>query len=80
MRMFSIPVGNDCSKLTIETLEQGMKYLQSSQWRRSGVFIVNFDHISHLVLSNVYIVNFEQVNACWHFRLLTEAVLGIQQF
>ena len=32
-----------CSKLTIETLEQGVK-------RRSGVFIVNFEHISHLVL------------------------------
>ena len=29
--------------------------------RRSGVFIVNFEHISHLVL----IVNFEQVNANW---------------
>ena len=38
-----------CSKLTIETLEQGVKYVQS-QWRRSGVFIVNFEHISHLVL------------------------------
>ena len=33
------------SKLTIETLEQGVKYVQSS-----GVFIVNFEHISHLVL------------------------------
>ena len=34
---------NTCSKLTIETLEQDM-------WRRSGVFIVNFEHILHLVL------------------------------
>ena len=33
-----------CSKLTIGTLEQGVK------WRYSGVFIVNFEHISHLVL------------------------------
>ena len=33
-----------CSKLIIETLEQGVK------WRRSGVFIVNFKHISHLAL------------------------------
>ena len=32
-----------CSKLTINTLER-------RQWRRSGVFIVNFEHISHLVL------------------------------
>ena len=32
-----------CSKLTIKTPEQ-------RQWRRSGVFIVNFEHISHHVL------------------------------
>ena len=37
-----------CSKLTIKTPER-------RQWRRSGVFIVNF--------SSVSIVNFEQVNA-----------------
>ena len=38
-----------CSKLTIETVEQGVKYVQS-QWRRSGVFIIDFEHILHLVL------------------------------
>ena len=32
-----------CSKLTIKTPE-------SRHWLRSGVFIVNFEHISHLVL------------------------------
>ena len=32
-----------CSELTIKTPER-------RQWRRSGVFIVNFEHISHLVL------------------------------
>ena len=32
-----------CSKLTINTPER-------RQWRRSGVFIVKFEHISHLVL------------------------------
>ena len=32
-----------CSKLTIQTPEQ-------REWRRSGVFIVNFEHILHLVL------------------------------
>ena len=32
-----------CSKLTIKTPER-------CQWRRSGVFIVNFEHISHLFL------------------------------
>ena len=31
------------SELTINTLEQ-------HHWRRSGVFIVNFEHISHLKL------------------------------
>ena len=46
-----------CSKLTIETLEQNVKYVQLTrktlerrQWRRSGVFLVNFEHISHLAL------------------------------
>ena len=32
-----------CSKLTIETAER-------RHWRHSGVSIVNFEHISHLVL------------------------------
>ena len=31
-----------CSKLTIKTPER-------RQWRRSGVFTVNFEHIYHLV-------------------------------
>ena len=31
-----------CSNLTIKTPER-------LQWRRSGVFIVNFEHIVHLV-------------------------------
>ena len=47
-----------CAKLTIETLEQGVKYLKKltmktperSQCRGSVVFIVNFEHISHLAL------------------------------
>ena len=48
-------VNNKDTRTTpIETLEQGVKYVQSqqsqSQRRRSGVFIVNFEHISHLVL------------------------------
>ena len=32
-----------CSKLTIKTAGR-------RQWRRSGVFVVNFEHISHLAL------------------------------
>ena len=45
-----------CSKLTTETVQQGVKYIQTiktpkrCQWRRSGALIVNFEYISHLVL------------------------------
>ena len=42
-----------------------MKTPERRQWRRSGVFIVNFEHISHPPCSSVSIVNFEQVNAGW---------------
>ena len=34
------------------------------QWRRSGNFIDNFEHFSHLV-SGVSIVNFKHVIAGW---------------
>ena len=37
------------SKLTTETLEQVVKYVQSL-WRCSGFFIVNFEYTSHLNL------------------------------
>ena len=46
-----------CSKLIIKTPER-------CHWRRSGVFIVNFEHISHLFPS-VFVVDFEQVNVVW---------------
>ena len=39
-----------CSKLTIETLEQGVMFTVNNKWRRSGVFMVNFEYISHLIL------------------------------
>ena len=49
-------------KLTIETLEQGVKYVQSYHERHnSAVPIVNFERISHLE----HISHFEQVNASW---------------
>ena len=38
--------------------------IDGSHWGRSRVFIVNFEHISQLVL-RLSIVNFEQVNAGW---------------
>ena len=31
--------------------------------RRSGIFVVNFEHISRLVRSSVSFANFEQLNA-----------------
>ena len=40
-----------CSKLAIKIPER-------RQWRHSGVFVVNFEHISH----RVSIIGFEQVN------------------
>ena len=36
-----------CSNLTIKTPERRHSGVE---WRRSGVFIVNFEHISYLVL------------------------------
>ena len=44
-----------CSELTKGTLKQGLKLTNTSElerryWRRSIVFIVNFEHISRIVL------------------------------
>ena len=41
------------------------------QWRRFGVFIVNFEHISHLY-SSVFIANFEHVTAGWEKKTKIE--------
>ena len=38
-----------------------MRTLEQSQRRRSGVFIVNCEHISHFFLT----ADFEQANVCW---------------
>ena len=46
------------SKLVKKTLEQGQEC-------RSGVFFVNFEQISHIVLVFLCIVDFEQVNVGW---------------
>ena len=58
-----------CSVLTIKKPER-------RQRRRSGVFIVNFEHISHLVPS-VSTVNFEQIFALWN---LVKSQASIQTF
>ena len=57
-----------CSKLTLKTPER--RY-----WRRSGVFIVNFEHISHLVL--VFLL-FEQVNSHWVVLFLFYLLLRLK--
>ena len=45
-----------CSKLTIKTSEQ-------HHWHPSGVFIVNFEHISHLVLGFLLLTLSKQMPA-----------------
>ena len=61
----------NCLKSTIETLENGVacskltiKTPQRCHWRRSGVFIVNFEHISHLFLVLLLFI-FEEVKISW---------------
>ena len=44
--MSTKPAGIYISTLTVETREQGVKYVG----RRSGVFIISFEDILHLVL------------------------------
>ena len=56
-----------CSKLTIKTPER-------RQWSRSGIFIVNFEHILHLALLFLF-ADFEQINADWE-RSIPKAQLN----
>ena len=51
-----------CSKLTIKTPER-------CNWRRSGVFTVDFEYISHLVLVDS-IAKFEPVIADWEVYIM----------
>ena len=46
-----------CSKLTMKTPERHWRH-----WRCSGVFIVNFEHISHLFLLLLLLTLIEQEN------------------
>ena len=41
-----------------------LKIPERRQWRRSGVFIFSFEHISHLLLV-FFFVDFEQVYVSW---------------
>ena len=49
-----------CSKLTVKTSER-------RKWRRSGVFIANFKHISHLVLVFLWASKCQLGSAPKHF-------------
>ena len=69
-----------CSKLTIKTLKR-------QQWTRSGVFTVNFEHISHLALVfllltwrrfGVFIVNFEHISNISNLRVFSLAMINIK--
>ena len=55
------------STLTMETPKQSVKFVQSEFVQGSGVFIVNFGQNTHVVLSVLSIVKFEQVNAGGQF-------------
>ena len=46
-----------CSKLTVKTPER-------RHWRRSGVFIVNFNHISHFFLEFL-LLTLNKLNVSW---------------
>ena len=43
-----------------------MKTPERRQWRHSGIFIVNFEQISHC--PGISIVEVEQINADWDYR------------
>ena len=43
-------------------------------WRRSGVFIANFEH-NFTPFYSVSIVGFEQVNVCWEVNVAGESML-----
>ena len=50
------------------------KTQERRQWHRSGVFIINFDHISHLVLVFLLLTLNEHAIAGWVLCLKTNLV------
>ena len=59
-----------CPKLTIKIPER-------RQSCRSGIFIVNFEHISHLVLVLRASINFKHVNAGWDRAVLLDILISL---
>ena len=62
-----------CSKLTIEALEQGVKYvsklkIKTQERRQRRVFIVKFEHISNLVLLFLLLILSRQIPAGKGFK------------
>ena len=63
-----------CSKLTIETLEQGVKYLpiktpKRRLGRHSGVVNVNFEHILLLTLFNMFLLlTLSRLGSSWYLN------------
>ena len=57
-----------CSKLTIKTPER-------RKWRRSGVFVVNLEHISHLV-AVFLLLTLNMYLSAWIISQLVETVVS----
>ena len=64
--MFKVSNRNTRRRCEICLLKLILKIPERLQWRRCGVFIVNFEHVSHF-FSSVSIVELEQVNVSWDF-------------
>ena len=63
---------NTCSKPTTETQEKGATYVQSWQWSRFGVFIVEFKHILLFFL----LLGLSRQMLPWNFLILLSFVDG----
>ena len=70
--------------LATETLEQGVKYVQKltikiaerRHWRRSGIFIVDFEHISHLVPVFLFL---KLVSATFFKKIIFHQMIALQK-
>ena len=63
--MFKVNNRNFRKKLEVCSV-LAVKILERPHWRRSGVFVANFEHIP---CASVSVVDFEQVNAGWEVSL-----------